>query len=712
MNKNMGKKENRLIWILVVVLFFLSLRIIHPSADPPETLSTSAGPYGDPGGYAFNARNKVLFGQWEIDDVNSALYASPIPSLTTYLFFRIFGVGIVQMNSVPILFSWLTLILLFFIFKETLGHSPSLILIGFSLVGSNYLFLMYSRIANRVMDMIFFLVLALFFFLKGTRKTHWFLLAGMASFLAFAAKGVCFYIIGAFFFGFFLFLLFEYGLKKAFFPFGLFMAGFFCCLFFWIIFIYIPHGNEIRAISALNVSFLIPPKSLSRMLYYFWIRPPLLLKSAPFLTLLSGLSFLLFVFKALNKPRKIQLTGWIMLLWYMSGTVYFSIIQQRVTRHFIPQIIPMVFLSVWLIRDFLKKSSFSKPDKIGFFPWLALFLWLLFPLSKIVKPLLDILPPIYSNIWLATAVLITFSFSVTLLVLLLIRVWPDHRKIVLSSTARRTAVALILLGVFVVNGKQVLSWALYPQYKIKHISQDLGSALDRASIAGLWAPVICMENSHRAHEYFPGAFNDTKDFLEKYGITHILATTFFGEINDYRRNFPEAMNNARLLVRYHIWKGDVLLFELNPSPQPISRETLYEAENYTLQFGMPRYDGGSSGGFAVLSQTRKPGPVAVVLVPERFPAGRYKVNFRMKRNTGVFENTTRIARIDVVSPQRQRLLEAKDLRAEDFPSDGSYREFSLTFDLTWPSELNFRIYSDASFPFWVDCVAIEKISGD
>jgi len=97
----MGKKKTHLFLLLIIILFLLSLRMIHPSADPPENLSMSGGPYGDPGGYAFNARNKVLFGQWEIDRMNSPLYSSPIPALLTYLSFKLFGVGFIQMNVVP-----------------------------------------------------------------------------------------------------------------------------------------------------------------------------------------------------------------------------------------------------------------------------------------------------------------------------------------------------------------------------------------------------------------------------------------------------------------------------------------------------------------------------------------------------------------------------------------------------------------------------------
>lgn len=70
----------------------------------------------------------------------------------------------------------------------------------------------------------------------------------------------------------------------------------------------------------------------------------------------------------------------------------------------------------------------------------------------------------------------------------------------------------------------------------------------------------------------------------------------------------------------------------------------------------------------------------------------------------------RVARIDIVSPDTRRLLEAKNLSAEDFSGDNRYQEFSLPLDLKRPLKLDFRIYSDGLSTFWVDWIRIERIS--
>jgi hypothetical protein len=156
----------------------------------------------------------------------------------------------------------------------------------------------------------------------------------------------------------------------------------------------------------------------------------------------------------------------------------------------------------------------------------------------------------------------------------------------------------------------------------------------------------------------------------------------------------------------------MLLYELKPSADLPDQKSLFEAEIYTRRQGLPRYDPDSSGGFSVLSDNKKPGFVSVVSTPEIIPPGRYRVIFRMKMMPVAkpLEALTRIARIDVVSPDTKRLLEAKNLNKEDFPKLGEYKEFSLPIDLKRPLKLGFRVYSDGLSIFWVDWIRIEKIS--
>jgi hypothetical protein len=115
-----SQNQKRLAFIIITLLvMILLMRFIHLGADPPETISISMGYMSDPGPYVHNARNKVLFGKWEIDNWN-LMYITPIPHYLTYLIFLVFGVGITQMNLLPAFFSCLVLLFTYLICKKKL----------------------------------------------------------------------------------------------------------------------------------------------------------------------------------------------------------------------------------------------------------------------------------------------------------------------------------------------------------------------------------------------------------------------------------------------------------------------------------------------------------------------------------------------------------------------------------------------------------------
>ena len=56
--------------VLIIFIVLFGLRLIHITADPPANLSWSGGLFFDEGALAHNARNKVLFGEWKLDEWN------------------------------------------------------------------------------------------------------------------------------------------------------------------------------------------------------------------------------------------------------------------------------------------------------------------------------------------------------------------------------------------------------------------------------------------------------------------------------------------------------------------------------------------------------------------------------------------------------------------------------------------------------------------
>ncbi len=696
------KKAGKYLLVLLL-LAIISARFVHLAADPPETLSQSAGEYGDPAGYASNARNKILFGQWELDRFNP-MYHTIIPHYVTFLSFKLFGVGMAQMNLVPAFFASLILLLLYFLFRRI--FNTSLGILAFAVLGVNYLFIMYSRVANRIMPMMFFLLLALFILLLGKQKAVWLFPAGIVTFLAFITKSVCLYILLAFALGFFLYLIFNFDWKEVFLKAGLYASGLLVCFAAWYFLIYIPYGYVLKGLSKINIPFLVPPKSISKMLVHFWTRPHILFDNMPIISLAAGVAFLWLVFIILNDPRRAKLEEWIIVFWFAGGFAYYSIIYQRVTRHFIPQIIPLVFLAVWLIGKLRSTSSIHVPKKTHWLFPPILFAWLCFPLSNLLK---GVLRPPLSGVWPATALLCFSAAAVTFTITLGLKKIPSSRKMPLSKGIQTAMILLILVPAFTFQAYCYLNWVSHPEYKLKTISQDLGKALDKnAVLAGLWAPAVCMENTHKAFESYPGYINDEKDFLDKFRITHVFSTDFFGGLEDryYQRHFRSQMEKSRLIARYPIWQGSAFLYQLKASSVS-SPDGTFELEKFTRKPGMPRYDPQASGGFAVLAGRGKAGTIALLAPGAELEKGTYSILMRIKRTGLVPEKEGLFARIDVGVKSGKMLFKSKKISFSSLREDQSYHEMRISFYLRKPADIKIRIFSYGATDLWFDKIRIQ-----
>mgnify|MGYP001099282251 CR=1 FL=1 len=204
----MMKKHTRSILIILAVFGLLFLmRFIHLDADPPADLSKeSMGYMSDPGSYVINARNKIVLGQWEMDMWN-IMHVSPLPHYLTYLVFFVFGPGVGQMNLVPVLFSCLLLILMYFLFRKYADNKSALI--GVVVLAINYQFTMFSRIAVRVMPQFFFAFLALYLLDRKEDKRIPAFLAGLSCFIAFTVKATFAQIFPSILFGYIFYLFLK-----------------------------------------------------------------------------------------------------------------------------------------------------------------------------------------------------------------------------------------------------------------------------------------------------------------------------------------------------------------------------------------------------------------------------------------------------------------------------------------------------------------------
>ncbi|MEA3369392.1 MAG: hypothetical protein U9Q24_03455, partial [Candidatus Ratteibacteria bacterium] len=124
---------------------------------------------------------------------------------------------------------------------------------------------------------------------------------------------------------------------------------------------------------------------------------------------------------------------------------------------------------------------------------------------------------------------------------------------------------LFILALFLTsmltNGYRYFNWFVQPCYSVINTSRELGKILNQAYLAGLWSPLFCLENSHRA--LYLGEGNERETF-SRYPITHLMLWDGNNreEVRMVEANYPEVMKEAREIKVYTVKELPVRLFKL------------------------------------------------------------------------------------------------------------------------------------------------------
>ncbi len=166
------------------MLVALALRAVFPLSDPPW-LSPIGITWHDEGVWVHNARNKVLFGQWRLDQWNP-MYVSPVFTGLEYLSFSAFGVGLWQARLVSMVAG------LGATFALAIGlramATPGVALTGALLLAVNFTWVMYSRVALLEATMVTALVAAWACYARADSNWRWGIGAALFGLLAFFTK--------------------------------------------------------------------------------------------------------------------------------------------------------------------------------------------------------------------------------------------------------------------------------------------------------------------------------------------------------------------------------------------------------------------------------------------------------------------------------------------------------------------------------------------
>jgi 4-amino-4-deoxy-L-arabinose transferase-like glycosyltransferase len=547
--------------VAVVLLLIIALRIVYLDADPPPFLDWSGGYVADEMALAHNARNKVLFGQWITDEWNPLFY-TPLLTLLEYVSFSLFGVGLKSLRLVNVLFISLGLVLFYWTMREGVGKKAALL--SLILLGFNFIFLSYSRLGLNDVFLIFPMFCTLFFWQKGLKDRPWLPWAGISAFACYVTKATALYFVHAAFLSL-IYASFRRYLetrdrKEAVLSPLYFLGGLMMAYLGWRFFFYSPNRAVFTSVSKKWFHLALPHNRHQFLADLSW---PVLIDYLSWtpVELILGLSFVPVLLWALVRDwKKIRPIEVLTLLWLLGGYLMINGLNYRPVRYFIPLLPPICILAALALDRLWDKTSSGEFSLKGLGLAVICGIWTL----ALVRYGYRFHPGMFNKILLGGGVL-------TGLLLILFPIWKNSRGLsgfipgggFLKALPRTMATVLLLLFL-AVNGLHAWRFFHDPQYKVRDTSRELGRILDRAMIAGLWAPLATIENGHRSLYVGNLWFNYRKTF-DRFPVTHLFL--WDGNHREEERfiskAYPEVWARAILVKTYSIKDLPVRLYQLS-----------------------------------------------------------------------------------------------------------------------------------------------------
>jgi 4-amino-4-deoxy-L-arabinose transferase-like glycosyltransferase len=523
-----------------------ALRLQHIRADPPlllPSISGSAGIYFDEGIYCHNARNKILFGRWITDEWNPLVYNAPL-TLVYYLGFRIFGVSIVTVKVINILFGLLGLLLFRVALRTYLRSGPALAVT--SLFALDYYAVMYNRLGLLENFSCFCFILGFFFFARSRGRRSLAFLLGLTAALAALSK----YLFAYFFIAALLAVADEARRRSDFKYLLSFLAGGLALGLPWFFGVYLPFRPAFAKIGS-GWGMLSLPHSLSQA-WTNLVHNPL----PRYLALAPAAAFLLILFVGwmllrLLRPRAEAANGpdLFIFLWIAGGSLFMGFLNYRPLRYYLP-LVPAFYLAVAALlrnRDAIvaARKKFWPLALIPAFLFLPLFRNLAVPPSAFF-----VFPPALR--WLS-------YISLACVALFFIVRRPKWR----------TPLAVPALAIMLASSLYLYVRHFYqaPTYNLEAASRFIETLPPASVVMGQEAPRLTLETPFKALMAYENWFNDDDPFV-RYKPTHLLVLNRFGgaELGWIKRKFPETVRALREIRRFPVWDTTVTLYSVPESP--------------------------------------------------------------------------------------------------------------------------------------------------
>lgn len=539
--------ETRKAWkewlgLALILIVAATLRVQHIKADPPALIpavSGSAGIYFDEGIYCHNARNKILFGRWITDEWNPIVYNAPL-TLLYFLAFKLFGVSLVTVKALSILFGLCGIMLFFVGLRTYLGPPHALGLTA--LFALDFYGVMYNRIGllENFSSLCFLASFALFAGSRGRPRMSFFL--GMTATVAALSK----YLFAFFPIAAALAVAYQARKRSDLRSFLAFLAGALAVGLPWFAGIYLPFRPTFGKIGG-GWGMLSLPRSIGQALSNLAHNPlPRYLQLVPaaaiLLALFGGLIFIKLVRAKKVRPEPIDV---FVLLWIVGGVVSMGLLNYRPMRYYIP-----VFPAFYLAGSLLIRDRDRLRAEAGLFWPLTLvsaaFLFPVFRMMATRPSAFFVFPPMLRG-------LIFLSFAGAVLFLLV-------RKTRWRPLLEGGLFVLMLAGPIFLY---VRHFYLTPTYDLERASRFFETLPPGSIVMGQEAPRLTLGTPHRALLAYENWFND-RDPFTRFKPTHLVVLDRFGGAEEgwIRRRFPETAARFELVRKFKIWDTTMTLYRV------------------------------------------------------------------------------------------------------------------------------------------------------
>jgi 4-amino-4-deoxy-L-arabinose transferase-like glycosyltransferase len=534
--------------ILILILAVAAiLRLQHLRADPPPNLvhlSRSAGIYFDEAMYCHNARNKILFGTWVLDDWNPVLYNSVLTGIY-YVGFRLFGITITTVKVINVLFGLLGIAFLYLAIRHYLSETYSLALTA--LFAFDFFWTMYNRIGLLENFSIIFFILSYYFLVRSRAKPWNMVLVGVFVSLGALSK----YLFLYFFLAAAVAVFYQAWRERKRHLVVKFFAGCLSVLTPWFLAIYLPFASAFRKIGA-GWADLSWPENVGKVFFNIYRNfLPRYMSLMP-LIFISGLLFsAMLLVKLVKKNPRPDMLELFVGLWLAGTFLETAILNYQPLRYYLP-IVPGLYLGLSLV---IKNRTWLRQNK-------KRVLWAFLPLAALFYRFW------VGLVWWPSAFL-AFNYPVVIALLypsliLFFLIWlKDDRR--LQVGGELYIFGCLLLSSFTVYYAQFYR---HPEYRLESMSRRVHHDLPEGSVLmGNEAPRLALETNFRLFVSFEGWFND-EDPFHAYRPTHLLVLDRFwgGELVWIKRRFPDIASGLILYRRFPIWDTTVSLYKVRYPP--------------------------------------------------------------------------------------------------------------------------------------------------